>query len=400
MFRQYFKLLRQHPQFLAFGFLATFFSSFGQTFLLGLFTDAFRTAHSLSHGEYGAIYAAATFIGGLLLMRIGKQLDKVSLAYFTTFTFIGIALSALIVTWSVHLAALFVGLAGLRLFGQGFMGHIAMTSMGRYFIEQRGKAVAFAGMGFPLGELLLPVLIVALVAASGWQMTWWLFATFLVCGLPLMLWLQSYKPQPVAAPVAPTSVEGDVQAAIRQRDLLRQGKFWVVLPALLGLPFVVTALLLNQLWLANQQSWPVAATASGIMIFSLCRVAVSVVAGDWIDRLGSRQFIGLNILPVTFGTVLLAANFGVWSWWVFLGLAGVSAGINSALSGTLWAELYGTNYLATVRALVHAMMVFATALAPFLMGVLIDTGWSPTAIMLMFSAILVLAWLNARRLAK
>lgn len=400
MFRQYFRLLRRHPRFLVFGFLATFFSSFGQTFLLGLFTDSFRTAHALSHGEYGAIYAAATFIGGLLLMRIGKQLDNVSLAQFTCFTFIGIALSALVITWPIHLATLFIGLAGLRLFGQGFMGHIAMTSMGRYFVEQRGKAVAFAGMGFPFGELVLPVLIVALVAAFDWQATWWVFAVLLLCGLPLMLWLQAHKPNNEASSVVSAPDEAAaLEVALRQRDLLRQRKFWVVLPALLGLPFVVTALLLNQLWLADQQSWSVAATASAIMIFSLSRVTVSVFAGDWIDRLGSKRFIGLNILPVTFGTVLLAANFGVWSWWAFLGLAGVSAGINSALSGTLWAEIYGTRYLATVRALVHAMMVFATALAPFLMGVLIDTGWSPTAILFTFSAILAAAWLNARRLA-
>ncbi|MDN7126490.1 MFS transporter [Pseudidiomarina sp. 1APR75-33.1] len=397
MFKQYFRLLQSHPRFLLFGFLATFFSSFGQTFLLGLFTDAFRSANNLSHGEYGAIYAGATFFGGLLLMRIGKQLDTVSLAQFTTFTFIGIALSALLITWPIHLLTLFLGLAGLRLFGQGFMGHIAMTSMGRYFTEQRGKAVAFAGMGFPLGELVLPLLIVSLLAVTGWQQTWWLFALLLICGLPLMLWLQAHKPKEIAAPVVDHSEEA-LQIGLRQRDLLRQRRFWVVLPALLGLPFVVTALLLNQLWLAGQQSWSVAATAGAIMLFSLSRVTVSVFAGDWIDRLGSRRFIGLNIVPVILGTLLLAANFGVWSWWAFLGLAGVSAGINSALSGTLWAELYGTRYLATVRALVHAMMVFATALAPFLMGTLIDNGWSPTAIMLMFSSILIVAWLNARRL--
>ncbi len=399
MFKQYFRLLCRHPRFLAFGFLATFFSSFGQTFLLGLFTDAFRSAHSLTHGEYGAVYAAATFVGGLLLMRIGKQLDKVSLAKFTSFTFCGIALSALLITWSAHLAALVLGLAGLRLFGQGFMGHIAMTSMGRYFTNQRGKAVAFAGMGFPLGELLLPVVSVALVASFNWQHTWWLFALFLVMALPLMLWLQLAKPELDEEP-ATASETSALEVVVRQRDLLRQAKFWTVLPALLGLPFVVTALLLNQMWLAEQHAWSVAATASAIMVFSLSRVTVSVFAGDWIDRLGSRQFIGLNIVPVSLGTLILAGDFGVWAWWLFLGLAGVSAGINSALSGTLWAELYGTKYLATVRALVHAMMVFSTALAPFIMGMLIDSGWSASAILLVFCLILVAAWLNARRLPK
>lgn len=126
-------MLRQHPHFLAFGFLATFFSSFGQTFLLGLFTDSFRTAHALSHGEYGAIYAAATFTGGLLLMRIGKQLDKVSLAQFTSFTFIGIALSALVITWPIHLVMLFIGLVELATLWTGLYGSYCDDQHGPLF---------------------------------------------------------------------------------------------------------------------------------------------------------------------------------------------------------------------------------------------------------------------------
>ncbi|KFZ29757.1 hypothetical protein IDAT_01255 [Pseudidiomarina atlantica] len=394
--QQYFKMLAQHPRFLMFGFLATFFSSFGQTFFLALFTDTLIDAYQLSYSSYGAIYAGATFAGGFLLMRIGKRIDTVSLGKFTAFAFFGFALAAALITWNIHVLVLCVALAGLRLFGQGFMGHIAMTSMGRYFSAQRGKAVAFAGMGFPLAELILPLLIISLLAFFGWQAVWWGVAVSLLLALPLMVYLQGAKP--VAGSVTEPTSEKVIEPTLRQRDLLRDAKFWQVLPALLGLPFVFTAVILNQFWLAEQFVWSPAGTATAIAAFSLTRVTMSVFAGDWIDTIGSRKLIGLNIIPLAMGVVLLSFGFGLWSWWAYLALAGISAGINSAISGSLWAEIYGTKQLGTVRALVHALMVFSTGLSPFLMGLMIDWQITPQWMLLSFAGLLVLAWLNARRL--
>ncbi|MEX1222557.1 MAG: MFS transporter [Idiomarina sp.] len=393
----YLQLIKRYPAFLLFGFIATFASSFGQTFFIGLFNDSLRASHDLSYGEFGSLYAAATFIGGVLLMRIGGKLDQVPLAAFTSFTFVGLAMAALLASWNAHVVMLFVAIAGLRLFGQGFMGHVAMTSMARYFGANRGKAVAVAAMGFPLGEATLPIIMVVLVAAIGWSAPWLLVAGLLLVLWPLMLKLQRYKPEITATTTSGNETE-HVQLALRQRDLVRDPRFLAVVPALLGLPFIVTALLFNQLWLADQQSWSVAAVAGGLIVFSVTRVTVSLIAGNMIDQIGSDKLIGANILPATLGVSLLLVIDNVMGWWLFLGLAGFSAGINAAISGTIWAELYGIQRLATVRALYHALMVFSTALSPLIMGLMIDAGYQMDTIMMLFTLILLLAWLNAQRL--
>lgn len=394
----YLQLIKRYPAFLLFGFIATFASSFGQTFFIGLFNDSLRASHQLSHGEFGSLYAAATFLGGVLLMRIGGKLDQVPLAAFTSFTFIGLAVAALLASWNAHVVMLFVAIAGLRLFGQGFMGHVAMTSMARYFGANRGKAVAVAAMGFPLGEATLPIIMVVLVAAIGWSAPWVLVAGLLLLLWPLMLKLQRQKPEMTPSTTSGNETE-QVQLALRQRDLVRDPRFLAVVPALLGLPFIVTALLFNQLWLADQQSWSVAAVAGGLIVFSVTRVTVSLIAGNMIDKIGSDKLIGANILPATLGVSLLLVIDHVMGWWLFLGLAGFSAGINAAIGGTIWAELYGIQRLATVRALYHALMVFSTALSPLIMGLMIDASYHMDTIMVLFTLILLLAWLNAQRLA-
>jgi hypothetical protein len=54
------KLIRAEWQLLLFGFLMTFWSSPGQTFLISLFSGEIRAELSLSDGEFAAIYSLAT----------------------------------------------------------------------------------------------------------------------------------------------------------------------------------------------------------------------------------------------------------------------------------------------------------------------------------------------------
>ena len=44
------------------------------------------------------------------------------------------------------------------------------------------------------------------------------------------------------------------------------------------------------------------------------------------------------------------------------------------MSAPFWAEMYGLRYLASIKSLGAAIMVFFTALSPVLLGVLIDFG--------------------------
>ena len=59
-----------------------------------------------------------------------------------------------------------------------------------------------------------------------------------------------------------------------------------------------------------------------------------------------------------------------------MSLYGFNIGIYTPFMGALWAELYGVESLGSVKALLHAMMVFSSALAPIVFGYLIDYGFS------------------------
>lgn len=223
----YWQLLQQYPAFLRFGFLATFASSFGQTFFISPFVDDTTRLHQLSYGNFGTLYAITTAAGGVFLMRVGKRLDYILLKNFADFLLIGLALPCALMALSANWIVLIVKLFGLRLFGHGLMGHMAITSMGRYFHLLHGRAAAFLGIGFPVGEIILPSLVLLLLTQLGFITTWWLI-TSVVCVIfwPVLIYLQKHHPKD-KAPEQSTSDKTATETSealpppFRQRDLIR-----------------------------------------------------------------------------------------------------------------------------------------------------------------------------------
>ena len=80
-----------------------------------------------------------------------------------------------------------------------------------------------------------------------------------------------------------------------------------------------------------------------------------------------------------------------YSAFIFMGLLGITNGFTNVLISSLWAEIYGVNYLGAIKALTGALMVFSTALATAVFGVLIDFGYSIESISTICSIYVVIS---------
>ena len=77
-----------------FGFIFTFFSSFGQSFFLGLFNAPIRNELGITHGQFGSIYASATICSSLLLIWVGKKIDDYRILNYSFFVVILLFISS------------------------------------------------------------------------------------------------------------------------------------------------------------------------------------------------------------------------------------------------------------------------------------------------------------------
>jgi MFS family permease len=267
-----------------------------------------------------------------------------------------------------------VAVFGLRFCGQGMFGHVAMTAMGRWFRAQRGRAVSIATLGFAAGEMILPLIAVAVIGDVGWRPTWVIVAAalaFAVAPALVVLFARERAPQ--------GSIDGfgSPGLGLRQwtrRDALRHWLFWALLPIVLTPGFVGTVVYFHQSHIAEVKGWTLAAMARGYPIYASFAIAAALAAGWACDRFGPERLLPAFMTPMALGVVLIGPAEHVWAWIVALGLLGTTQGMASALWGALLPAVYGTRHLGSVRSMVTTVMVVSTGVGPGVTGLLIDAG--------------------------
>lgn len=387
-----------HWRFLGAGFLLVAFSAVGQTFVLSLFGGEWREAFGLSHGQLGLAYSAATLASAVLLISAGRLVDHLSLRWMVAFVLIGAAVGSAALAVAPGVLGLVLGFFLLRFFGQGLMTHTAQTAVARAFARHRGRAISVVVAGLPVAEATAPILVVAAATAIGWRSTWGLITLVLLALTALVLVLLRTPPPEHAAA---TAHEHDDVVHWTRHQVLRDLRFYLILPALMGAPLIVTAVFFHQVPLAEAKGWSLPWLASSFIAFAGAHLLSLVVAGPLVDRFGSHRLLPWHLTPFVLALLALNQAEGLWLAPIYLGLAGLGMGVANTLMGVIWAELYGTTHLGAIRAVAQAAMIFSTAAAPVSVGLLLDLQWSMEAVALLLAAYAilasVLAWWSLRR---
>lgn len=379
--RHYLQFVLKERRLLSFGLTFTFFSSFGQTFLISLFVPFFLANFNLSNAGFGSLYSLATLSSALSLPWLGKWIDHLPLKRFSLMVAMGLMLAAFTVSISWHVAILFIGLLLLRLAGQGLSGHTAQTAMAKFFNMQRGKALSIASLGYPLGEAVLPLIITALIPLLTWRGAWGSISIAIgILLIPFVLNILSGKTDTQTTP-KPLS-DDDVKPAGNYNMVLTDKRFYLLLPAVLLPAFWVTGLFLYQVNIAEQLGWSATLIASAFIAHALARILSSLFVGPAIDAFSARQLFPYHLIPIGLGFLVAVFHPGGWSAFLYMFLLGMTLGVSGNIKTALWTEMYGSESVGTIRSMFSSLMVFSTALSPFLMGWLIDNGVPITNILL------------------
>jgi MFS family permease len=366
-----------NPRFLAFGFFAAFFSSFGQTFFIALSSSGIRATFDLSHGDFGLIYSSATLASAGLLIWAGRKIDDVDLRYYTAFVCFGLALACLGMAGAEHVTWLIPVIFGLRFMGQGLLGHISAVSMARYFDQHRGKALSLASMGYPIGEALFPSIAVALIASYGWRQMWaGIGIMLLVMLVPFMLWLLKghSKRHWSLREGTNTSEKNRKLNGWTRAQVLKDIRFYALLPSFLATSFIYTGLFFHQVHLIESKGWSLSIFVGFFIVYAITQIFSALVTGLLVDRYSARSLMRFYLIPAVIGLGFIANFNALWAGAVFMAMFGLSAGAVGVIHGAIWAETYGITHLGAIKALGTAFMVLSTALSPPIMGVAIDQG--------------------------
>jgi len=359
-----------------FGFIFTFFSSFGQSYFLGLFNSSIREALSITHGQFGSIYASATLCSSLLLIWVGKKIDDVNIFKFAFFVTILLSFACFFFSRVTSVFLLFIAIFLMRFSGQGMMSHTASTTISRYFTKTRGRALSISWFGLSSAEFIMPVLMVYLLTIIDWQNLWLIFSISVLIILPIASFLLIKNLNLDSREASDENIKHVEIKQWRRRDVLKDYRFYIISSNMLAMPWIFTGFAVFQSFVQTSKGWGPYVIAQSFMSYSIFSVLTLFLSGFLIDKFTSRKLLIYMNIPLLLSVIVLFFFDTPITAFLFLGLVGISNGFANILGSSTWAELYGVKYLGSIKALTTALMVFATAFGTALFGYLIDIGFT------------------------
>ena len=360
-----------------FGFIFTFFSSFGQSFFLGLFNSSIRETLSITHGQFGSIYASATLLSSFLLIWVGKKIDDINIFRFALYVTLLLAFSCFFFSKISSIVFLFIAVFLMRFSGQGLMSHTATTTISRFFTKSRGKALSIGWFGLSTAEFILPVLIVYLLTLTAWQNIWLSISVLILFFLPFtsFVLIKNLDFDSREDVNDQNFVEKEIKNWTRV-EVLKDYRFYIVCLNMLAMPWIATGVFVYQSYITESKEWGDFVIAQSFMAYSVLSVITLLGSGFLIDKFTSRKLLIFMNIPLLISMLVLFYLDISISAFIFLGLIGISNGLANVLGSSTWAEIYGVKHIGSIKALTTALMVFSTAFGTALFGLLIDKGFT------------------------
>ena len=359
-----------------FGFIFTFFSSFGQSYFLGLFNSSIRETLSITHGQFGTIYASATLCSSLLLIWVGKKIDDVNILKFAFFVIILLSFACFFFSKISSVLLLFVAIFLMRFSGQGLMSHTASTTISRYFTKTRGKALSISWFGLSSAEFIMPVLMVYLLTIISWQNLWVIFSIIVLIFLPIVSFSLIKNLNLDSRESQDKNIKDEEIKQWKRIEVIKDYRFYIISLNMLAMPWIFTGFAVFQSFVQTSKGWGPYTIAQSFMSYSIFSVLTLFLSGYLIDKFTSRKLLIFMNIPLLLSAIVLFFFDTPIIAFVFLGLVGISNGFANILGSSTWAELYGVKHIGSIKALTTALMVFATAFGTALYGFLIDIGFT------------------------
>lgn len=373
------KLLVTEWRLLLFGFLLSFWSSPGQTYFISLFSGAIRGDLGLTHGEFGGLYSLATLLSAAVIIYSGALVDRIDLRKFTAAIIIGAFIGCWTISQSHSIAVFFVGLFITRHLGQGLSTLTSVTTMVRYLDAAKGKATAISQTGYSFAEAIMPSIVIATMAAIGWRMSWLATGVVLVAiMLPatfMLLWNHHQRHARYLL-----ELDGaDSRHTFRRRqwtraEVVRDKRFYLFMPALLAQSMLFTGFIFHQIHLVESKGWSLTMWGGLFSLYAAVAFIFSLASGFMVDKIGAVKLVPIAPLPLAFALLVLSQSNSPLAAVLFMIFLGLTSGFMNTLSGPFWSQMYGNKHLGSIKSMSTALMVFASSLSPYLLGVLIDSG--------------------------
>lgn len=382
--------------------LAIIATSPAQSFGISVFNQSLRTSLGISHSQLTGAYMLGTLLASLPLSWIGAIMDRFGLRR-TMSVVVALFGGVCIATSQVSgLFTLFLAFLLLRMLGQGALGLLSGNTLPFWFRRRLGTVEGFRLFGMAGAIAAVPAINLALIGAFGWRTAWVILGVAVwAMMLPVMMLFRN-GPEEVgqgidgddrsdAANLRPeqrgemadsdASLDASIDASISLTfgEARRTRAFWIILAMTAFWGMANTAVIFNIVPIFESRGMTAQHAAWLFTGYAASLAVMQLIGGVLADRFPLHRLLSIA------AACMVVSMFGYASidapnMLLPLSIAmGCSQGLHTAVAGPLWPRYYGTDHLGRIRGVLATVMVSASSVGPFILGLSVDWlgGYEP-----------------------
>ena len=332
-------------------------------------------------------YTTRLIVAGVAAPFVGALLDRIGSRVLGTLAGL-IAGACVLGLAGVHSLIVFYALfaiSGIAGFGAPGGQLITTVPIAKWFHTNRGRALAIATIGMPLGTSIFLPIVEALIDNLGWREAWLVSGVMVitVLAVPCAIFMRKdpesmdLHPDGADHPPVYTALESSASTATSENwtaaQAIRSPTMWMIVAAmmLLGAVLPGTVLYRTAYWQDVGLSTGVIALATAL---DPLMVSVSALyCGFLADRIQTRYlaFFGLTIAGCSMLAMILAQDSVVYLL-AYNMIWGIGMGANVTVQNIIWPNYFGRQFVGTIRGIVFPISVIASAASAPLFAALLD----------------------------
>ncbi|MBD3647683.1 MAG: MFS transporter [Pseudomonadales bacterium] len=263
--------------------------------------------------------------------------------------------------------------------GAALIGNLVVNvTLSKWFVDFRGRAIAFAAMGVSFAGVLLTPLTTWVIDAEGWRAAWqWLSLGAVLLIIPVALTMRR-SPEDYGLVPDGRSREymssgkgekalADFANSMTRREAVRTSSFYMLVVAFGLFGITIQVMLLQTVPFMTDAGHSRTVAALMITVASIPALLSKPVWGWLIDGLDAKPLASTSA-ALTGGSLMLivfAVQSGAMIWvYIGFGLLGFGWGGMIPLQEVIWATFFGRRYIGAVRSAALPFSLFLTAGAP------------------------------------
>jgi MFS family permease len=275
---------------------------------------------------------------------------------------------------------LFVAYGVVLALGAVALGDLtADSTVSKWFVRRRGRAIALTTMGMSSAGIALPIPLAFIIVQIGWRDAWVAVAVVIVVLTMVAAPLMRRRPEDYG--LVPDGLTGQredekapppAEVSLTRSEAIHTPSFWLLAASTNLASLAIFGINLHLFSYITDKGMSISLAASAITYLYLLQTVAKPLWGFVAERLPVRYCLALCYAGGALGIVILIGTSSPIGLFAFATVYGLTRGAQSFVSSLAWSDYFGRDSQGAIRGTLFPFRFVSGSGGPVLAGLLFD----------------------------